>query len=87
MPQQLKQIINIIVLRGKPLGSEATMKKEIIDIIKEKVNLGGAIPTAMIEYNFALPAHKEIKADNFFGVRARLNKDVPEGQANLIYTM
>ena len=62
------------------------MKKEIIEIIKEKVNAGKAIATAVIEYNFELPKDKDIKKDSFYGVKARFNPDMPEDTANLTYT-
>jgi len=63
------------------------MKKEIIDIIKEKVAVGKNIPTAKIEYNFELPEDENITKESFFGVKAAYNENVPEGTAQLTYTM
>ena len=63
------------------------MKREIIDIIKEKVNAGKDISSAVIEYNFDLPEDKHITTESFFGVKARRNDSMPKGTANLTYTM
>jgi len=63
------------------------MKKEIIDIIKQKVAAGKNIQTAVIEYNFELPVNKDIKKDSFYGVKARFNDNVAKDTAQLIYTM
>jgi len=63
------------------------MKREIIDIINERVQFGKDIPTAVIEYNFKLPKDKEITKDSFFGVKAKFNPDAPQDTAQLTYTM
>ena len=63
------------------------MKKEILGEIQKKVAVGGNIPTAVIEYNFELPKDMNIKKDSFYGVKARFNPKVKEGECNLIYTM
>lgn len=63
------------------------MKKEIIDIIKERVATAKGIPTAKIEYNFELPKDKDIKKDSFYGVPAVFNKRTKKDTAVVIYTM
>lgn len=63
------------------------MKKEIIDIIKEKVAHAKSIDGAWIEYNFKLPKDENIKKDYFFGVKAVLNSNMIKGTANVIWKM
>lgn len=63
------------------------MKKEIIDIIKEKVEVAKHIEGAWIEYNFELPKDENIKKDSFFGVSAVLNENMVKDTANVISKM
>lgn len=50
---------------------------DLRDLPKERVTL---------EYNMELPAHPEVTAEMMFGVKARFNKDVEEGQIKSTYT-
>ena len=59
------------------------MKKELIDIIKNAVAHCDGIPSAVIEYNFELPKHKDIKKDSFFGVKAKFEKNVKVGSVQV----
>lgn len=70
------------------MGSERIMKKENIDIIKEKVAAAQGLATAKVEYNFdELPEHDEINERSFFGIPAVFNNSMPKNTANVIYTM
>ena len=55
-----------------------------LEIIKRLVEESKDFPNPTIEYGFELPQHKDIKADSFFGVKARYNPNTKE--ANIIYT-
>jgi len=51
------------------------MKPTILEQIKRAVEEAKKFPNPTIEYNYEkLP--KEVKPDNFFGVKAKFNKDV-----------
>jgi hypothetical protein len=65
------------------------MKQTTIEKIKEAVIKSKEFPNAIIEYNFEeLPKDKEIKVDNFYGVKAVFNKNISLGKGyNIIYKL
>lgn len=59
---------------------------DILKRITQLTDKAKDFPNAVIEYSFKLPTVKGIKPDNFFGVKAVFNKNVPSSAgANIIY--
>ena len=59
------------------------MKESTLDTIKQLVEESKGFQDPTIEYSFELPKDRNIKADSFFGVKARYNKDTKK--ANIIF--
>lgn len=56
--------------------------QKIIDLVEESKKF----PDPIIEYNFDIPKVDGITSTEFFGVKARFNKNVPKSVgASLIY--